>query len=152
MGGSPSTPGGCSLSCQCASEEMNQKEFNQDEMVIDEIRGKRESREVNAILLTREESEDFERRQQHESYTHSVCSNSICQTPTMLKRYSMRFKLSKAVNIYPRNSPSAKAIHGRLSSQQCCISCRAFWIYSKVLDSKVKWQTGASQGTNLLHS
>jgi hypothetical protein len=53
---------------------MNQKEFDQDEMVIDEIRGKRESREVNAILLTREESEDFERRQQHESYTHSVCS------------------------------------------------------------------------------
>ena len=76
MGGSASTAGECSLSCQCASEEKNQKECDQDEMVIDEIRGKRESREVNTILLTREESEDFERRQEHGPYTHSVCSHN----------------------------------------------------------------------------
>lgn len=45
-------------------------------MVFDEIRGKRESREVNALLLTREESEGFERRPEHGSYTHSVCSHN----------------------------------------------------------------------------
>jgi hypothetical protein len=43
-------------------------------MEVDDIRGKRELREVNAILLIREESEDFERRQEHGSCTHSVYS------------------------------------------------------------------------------